>query len=719
MAKPGSVEKEKELFSSPLFLPNAPPPVKDAKGKGKGKGKATKSDSPKPSTSSASLSDSAILPKRKGTFTFVRPGSELSDVPSHKDKPIDGPSKAKKPTVVDLRSPSCSPAKSGGAPVPLISQDQLAQVATMVAGLFSGGLGPFTVSTPASSGSVKSSGVGLQPSSGSDQRQGDGFASSSCTFPRSETSSQPVSGRGSYTEFDVVSQAGPDALGQTGQNCGIVRAGHGSLSAADTVRSPFRSDGAGVQRPYGWGAAPLPLAGSGFAGDRYRSGTGTAVNTAMRSDNTSEERIAVTVFADGESGFPDRVDSLRHTDGASVSELPYGNYAFPKSGCTVQKEAGLISEDARGDLAPSLSPPRLCRHDQDMHDAYGPALADADQPEASPSSEVAYLLKGLQIAAHLDPALVRRTPSVTRPGFSTFLREDALQFAPHPVIGSWMNYHWNVMRNQKSLGASPWTPDAWPLASWPRPAIALPMPRPVLRHQALVEDPSVPPPCGPTDAELLALRKPGLPVKGYQPSGQDKNLLLLEAHLQVALDGLQASAALTAALSRALKDDEDPDKLSSAPDSAAILDLLDALPAALSVVSRGLTATRVVSTVARRDALMLQTETDKAAADKLRVLPLASGSLFGPYVKQSLESGPAAAPVSADEFARALVRAMPTAPKPKPAQQGWGGGRAPQQPRGKGKQQQKPKGRWHGPKQSGKGGNSGKKNPPPPPRQGN
>ena len=474
-----------------------------------------------------------------------------------------------------------------------------------------------------------------------------------------------------------------------------------------------------TQKDVRYSASAFADRASGFPDGAGAPRTNSASVFGLRSGPTRKDvRLSASAFADGASGFPDGAGAPR-SDSASVFGSPYGNFKLPSSGTALETEEGSVSEDIRDGNAFSLSPPVLRRQDQGAQEAYGPEPADTDQPESGPTTDVALLLKGLQVTASIDPTLVKRSVSISKPTFGALAREESLQFAPHPVVTNCMNHHWNTLRNQKSLGADPWTPDAWPLASWPKPAASLPPARPIV-SRALVEDPDVPAPGWPNESELSSLRKQGSAAKGFTPSAADRNMLLMETHIQKAMDGLQASASLTSALNSALRDGEDPDKLSSCPDSAAILDLLDALPAALTFLAKGLTAVRITSTVARRDAFLLQQEAERDVADKLRVLPLASGSMFGPYFKQCFELGPAVAPVSADEFARAMVRVMPAAPKPKPAQQGWGGGRARQQPRFKGRQQQqqKPKGR----KPAGRGrqgGYSGKRNPPPPPRQGN
>ena len=729
--RPGcSKEKDSDLFSSPIYLPKTAQAVKAAKAKApeslsKGKGPAQVA-LPKASKSSASpLSDSAILPvKRRSTRTLER---EDFGLPPRevKKKALTSPSATKRTSMVSLLSPKSSevPASSdvAPAPLPLMNQEQMSQIAAMVAGLFQGGLASFAVSSSPSTGPARFSGVDSQSSSGTEQLPRVGMPSTSCALPLSETGLRSVSGAAARQEVDVVSQASPVASRQLGLNCGVMSLGYGSFTSHDTVRSPS-GYGPRDEQPPGSSDAPPPLFAGDGARERSRSGLSGVVRMASRSGSAEqEERVAGSAFADGASGFPARARALpAPTDVTSVYELPYGYSKQSKSGTARETEVDRGLEDFLGRNAPSMSPPVLCR--QDTPDAYGLALADADQPEVGSTSDFAILFRGLQITAQLEPTLVKHTSSTTRPSFGPLVREETLQFAPHPVVGNWMNHHWNLIRNHKSLGADPWTPEVWPLASWPRSSLALPASKPVFRTHALVEDPAVPPPALPNEAELMALRKPGTSAKGYTPSGSDRTMVLLETHLQAATDGLQASAALTSALSRALKDVDDPDRLSEAPDSAAILDLLDALPVALTCIAKGLTAARVSTTVARRDAFLLQQETDRAAAEKLRVLPMSSGSLFGPYLKQALESGPATAPVSADEFARALVSAMPVAPKPRPARSGWGGGRQPRQPKGAGKQQsQPPRGRNQAPRRGGRrGGHSGRKNPPPPPpKQGN
>ena len=420
---------------------------------------------------------------------------------------------------------------------------------------------------------------------------------------------------------------------------------------------------------------------------------GTAVgNTAVY--NTDAKSTAVTNTAENFSrGFAPRF-------GRDCSPLP------------VQAEGGDLENFSDSDQEiDTLSPPVLCREDQ-APGAFRLALPEEEQEQDNSvrATNAEILRKALSAVAELNPRLVRRVQTITTAGFSEVASEEAYRFAPHPNVESWLNQHWNTWRNMQSLGACPWTPEICPVADWPLPAVALPQ---IKQSKLLtVESSAAPPPAGPTLTEAQALLKPDkIALLSKQ---QCRALPRVEAQLQVALEALAATSALASAMSLALRDPANPGRLSATPDPDNILAIMDAFPVALSSLSRALTAARLSATVSRRDEFLALSEAPKTLVDKLRVVPLVKGSMFGPFLKAAQEAAPAKPPASAEDIGLAMAQAFQSGHK----QKQWGGARTKQpQPKGRGKAPVRGKPRR--PKGKGGRGQPRRQQPPPPPPQGN
>ena len=358
----------------------------------------------------------------------------------------------------------------------------------------------------------------------------------------------------------------------------------------------------------------------------------------------------------------------------------------------------------------TLSPPLLSRADQAAPESFRPDLSDVDQEQEdrTPSSEAEILRKSLLSVAELCPSLVRRVETLPKAGFCEVAAEEELCFAPHPNVETWMNQQWNGLRNMQSLRSRPWTPEYCPVSEWPQPAGSLPAPKEF--RPLAVDSPAAPPPSGPSASEEQSLIKPeklALFNKRFRTSQK------VEGHMHTAMSALAATSTLASAMSRALRDPENPSRLSSTPDPDDILAIMDALPVTLCHLSKGLTAARISAAVASRDEFLSLSEVPKAMAEKLRMVPLCKGSMFGPYLKAAQEVAPTRPPASAEDIGLAMARALQSGQQ---KQKHWGGSRSQQpRPRGRGKPS-----RSRSQPQRGRGrGQPKRQNPPPPPPQGN
>ena len=579
-SRAGAKGKEKELFSSPLYLPK----TAEKKKKAPAKPKAKKADA-KASTSAASLSDSALLPaKRKVALPKggAAPVSDFVDSDDYrtpvKTKPgfstVVAASKTG-PDVVDLRSPPGSPYRRSVA-VPVFNEQQKAKIAKMFAGFV--GL-QSTVSHTSLSRQDSAASLGRPveavrfPSSPFPQGSDGGMAAqvrpsgSDVSLKRTEVVRPSVSPRvvsPSVSPFPLGfdgrtfaadSQAASGASRHLTNTCGTPGFAKGQ-SSVGTRRHPLfspvqagRGLDRGFLRPFGTdsmsfplaagGAVRMPLTRSGSAYARNQSGTRPATSTVTSSVSGSlhglpdvrhtgssllDRGASATRFADTSygtvpysSGFPDgRSDASVFPDGRSggsgftgvrfaasgfpddrfavpgfpdgsapasqlydgshaTSGLPYGNAALSVADRASDVAEELVEEVTGPDEddSSSLQPPVLTRADQYAPSEMDLARPDVDQTEPGSSSDAQRLYRGLMTIAYLDPALVRRTPSIARPGFIAAACDDVIQLAPHPVVGSWIQFHWNLYRNLPVLGASPWSQDFCSIADWPKPASVL------------------------------------------------------------------------------------------------------------------------------------------------------------------------------------------------------------------------------------------------------
>ena len=397
-----------------------------------------------------------------------------------------------------------------------------------------------------------------------------------------------------------------------------------------------------------------------------------------------------------------------HARGSTL-RLDRDGLTFSDQGLAEEEDSVIFSDtDQKPDIR---SPLVLARADQGASSSFRLDLPEEqDQEDSTPASENEILRKGLIAVAELSPKLVSRITTLPMAGFCEAAPVEAYRFAPHPNVETWMNQHWNGMRNMLSLGGYPWTPEFCPVADWPQPANTLPVNK--LHSLLLVDSPTAPPPAGPSASEAQLLIKP---EKLVIFNKQSRALNRVEAHVQTAVNALASASSLASAMNLALRDPANPSRLSPTPDPDAILAIMDALPLALFSLSKGLTAAKISAAVANRDEFLALSEVPKAMAEKLRVVPLCKGSMFGPYLKASQEAAPVLPPASAEDIGLAMARALESGQR----QKHWGGARSEQpQPRGRGAQQAPGRGRPQRRKGKGRGQPKGQ-NPPPPPSQGN
>ena len=447
------------------------------------------------------------------------------------------------------------------------------------------------------------------------------------------------------------------------------------------------------------------------------------------------------LYPDTPSGFTDDRVHLEDLQGHGLTHptkrgLPYSRFSTDREDLSEYYAVdSLLPEDtteAAGltsvgfdDEVPALeaqdtypSPPVLHRADRSAEtESVG---SDGEPSDERPPTEAAMLRRAIETVGKLQPSLVRSTQSVTLPGFTAAVSDVTLDYVTHPVVKTWFQYHWNQIRNMPMLGAHAWSPEAVAIADWPKPASTLLPPK---VKKGAPEDPGLPRPSGPTDHEQVALLTPDKVGKGMHNLVTTKVLPGLDGHLYAGLEALSAVGAMTSALAVALRDEDNPAKLSDAPDVVDILTLIEALPAAISSVSKAITAAKVVTTVARRDGLLALSRTPKPIADRLRVAPPVKGAMFGPFMKAAHEVAPSHAPLTVDDFANVMTRVL------NPAQRvrGWGSTRP---FRGRGGRQQQPyqrqlpyqrqpqqPSRGRAPRRA-RGGPSGRRGQPPPSRAG-
>lgn len=701
-----------------------PKPSPKSKAPAKSSTSQISSDTPK-----SSKSDSAsVSTKRKASRSAEREVLSVGGSPPKRKLTLTDP-------VVDLSSPPPPPPLPKGqavaapavAAAPSLNKQQLADIAAMVAAMMAAQAVPQRV----------------PQASALDPRLAVCDVSTGFPIgPPDEAGIEPSSAVGGVATTRAASQqsvqGAPSGLPD---DAGFEpRSADGFAPVAPTVTSRSSMVDGTARHPPGSGGRAL--AGSSSA-VRDWSGFCTATRTALPSGSGLTSRSGLphgipssglpygdtvsgsqSVFADTRvtaSGFPDcglpyaesltalPVDEGLQRERIDVTVFPEERVARN----TVATGYG-VGETVYDGQGSSLPPPVLRRAGLRNETVSG-LSSEEEQEDARPASEGAIMVRALETVSRLQPDYVCSKPVLRKPGFCSVTAEDHLQFRTHPVVSSWFQFHWNQMRSLPSLGIDTWTPEAVPLADWPRPAVTLAAPK--LSRSWSSEDPQLPGPALPTDSELAALLKPEQAAKFSPLLVTTKVLPNLEGHLHAAMESLSAVGSLTSALNVSLRDESNPSKLSSEPVAEDILSLLDSMPVALSALSKGLTAARVVSTVARRDGLLAMAHAPKSTTDKLRVAPPVKGAMFGPFLKMAQETVPAAASLTVDDFALAMSRAFPAGQKAK----GWGSARQPQQ-KGKGKRNPRPSYRGRPRSRQGKkaqGGSSHKKNPPNPPSAGN
>jgi hypothetical protein len=289
------------------------------------------------------------------------------------------------------------------------------------------------------------------------------------------------------------------------------------------------------------------------------------------------------------------------------------------------------------------------------------------------------LMSALTTVAQHFPHLVHQVAPTQLPGCGSRAYLSAggsqagqLRFAETPLMSSWMNFHLNTLRGLRDRGAAPWS-DAdsvfdlqSPLPPGSRVASRklFSAGKPILVDPAL---PEVPPRLSSQQATLLGTPPPTRTknIKDYEAAVVYAN----EIELSNAGQGLQVADSLVQALSSSLRESDNQNMVREDLDPTLVLDLLDAIPAALTHAAGAVAAALVNSRVARRDATLASSKTlvDDLRA-RLRATPFAGAALFGPELQEALDrTQRAQEPKSAGAFVQALTQALAKQPAPAPS----------------------------------------------------
>jgi hypothetical protein len=142
---------------------------------------------------------------------------------------------------------------------------------------------------------------------------------------------------------------------------------------------------------------------------------------------------------------------------------------------------------------------------------------------------------------------------------------------------------------------------------------------------------------------------------------QGNTLLAAEGEMTVVGQGLEVAENLVRALDASIRDPGNQNSINSELDPTLVLDLLDALPSALSLAASGASAALVNARLARRDSLLSSSSFPKEVKEQLRLCPLESKALFGPDLKEARDrvysqEPPLSSSSLVDAFAKAFTK---------------------------------------------------------------
>lgn len=310
--------------------------------------------------------------------------------------------------------------------------------------------------------------------------------------------------------------------------------------------------------------------------------------------------------------------------------------------------------------------------------------SQSDSDDYEPVSEQALLKRGVKAAGAVAPHYVSQVHIPLRPGGLGAPTSGSvlIRFNSSPVVTSWIDFHLNRLRGLKASGADPWIPGVSGVDEF-RPVGRLPQARKLFgpRHPILV-DPDLPPPARRTEEEINALLPPG--KRNTPKMVAETKLVSVEKELHTSAEALEVASVLSAALSEALRKPDDKNSVRDKIDPDVVLDLLDALPAALSYAASALASGMVACRLLRRDAVLEDSALPKQVADKVRLTPLSEASLFGPFLKDLKSVTENRTPLVVEDLTQALKAVLPHSKKTTtPSTSGWGGQRKkPQKRRG-------------------------------------
>jgi hypothetical protein len=128
----------------------------------------------------------------------------------------------------------------------------------------------------------------------------------------------------------------------------------------------------------------------------------------------------------------------------------------------------------------------------------------------------------------------------------------------------------------------------------------------------------------------------------------------------VAGQGLQAADALIQALGAAVRDENDPSSLAATLDPDLVLDLLDALPEAITHSASGVASALVNSRLVRRDEELSRARSLSSELQaRLRTAPLSGPAMMGPQLSEDMQRRQVQQPaLASEEWAQTCAKAM-------------------------------------------------------------
>ena len=483
-----------------------------------------------------------------------------------------------------------------------------------------------------------------------------------------------VSGSGSTSSGSGVTHSGPGVSGSrvdnTGSGSGITGSGSGSGSASSG--SGVTHSGPGVSGSW----VDNTGSGSGITGSGSGSARPQGLSSSVSGDVASETMV---------SGI--------HSSGSGVVQTRPPTGSARTSGYAVATASGLadvqatstddqINVDSGSEeevLQPDLSPPVLTRDRETpvyLWSRPGPSYEESDLGEdGTTQSEAALLFAGLAGVASVNRKYVTESAVPKRPGCLGSATSGAARsrYTPSGIVSSWCDFHWNVLRGARDLGADSWAPELRSVSLWqPSNTNLLPVVKRLFRPQApLVLDPALPVPACPSEEERALVPPSQRSAKGSVVP--ETKVLSMEQRMHTAAEALDVASTITSALAEAILHPEDKDQLHPDPNADSVVTILSALPAALSYAANALSAAMICGQLSRRDAILEKANLPKSTSAKLRLVPPVTGSLFGTHLESVRVSTETRTPLCVEELARVLQASGSTKPaKPALPASGWG-----------------------------------------------